>query len=51
MLAGLRLLVVDVDLQAEAELAAVGVGATDRAPGLVTALPAARGIAGASERV
>lgn len=42
---------VDVDLQAEAELSTVGVGAADCAPRLVAALAAPRGISGSSEGV
>lgn len=51
MFARLGLLVIDVDLQAEAKLATVRIGATDGAPRLVAALAAASGVACAPERV
>lgn len=47
----LVLVVVDVDLQAEAELPTVGIGPAHGSPGLVAALPTPRGIARAAERV
>lgn len=51
MFSRLGLLVVDVDLKTETELAAVGVGAADGTPCLVSALPATRGISCAPEGV
>lgn len=47
----LGLLVIDVDFQAEAKLAAVGVRAADGPPRLVAALATACGVACAPERV
>ena len=51
MFSCVRLLVVDVDLKAEAELAAVGVGAAHGTPRLVAALATACGVARAPECV
>lgn len=51
MLPWFGLLVIDVDFQAEAKLAAVRIRAADGAPRLVAALAAAGGVACAPERV